>query len=219
MRESLRLITRGMKAARRRRGVLLSLACALLFMAPTPPASAHREGSVKTSAKDGISIPSLSHGQMAVIANNRAAILDLAERQTPTDPEMRRLESFVNLQYFACLWGLAPGALDDENSPFNECAHSYLAATRALLMHMRTMQGDRTAVRALVAKMELEMLRENASLVLCRYSDEPFNTAEVIAPHWRDIPFHAPSLMTFAGLGLAMLGCGWIAARRKPRPG
>jgi hypothetical protein len=219
MRESLRFITRGMKAARRRRGVLLSLACALLFMAPTPRASAHREGSVQTSAKDGISIPGLSHGQMAVIANNRAAILDLAERQTPTDPEMRRLESFVNLQYFACLWGLAPGALDDENSPFNECAHSYLAATRALLMHMRTMQGDHTAVRALVAKIELEMLREDASLVLCRYSDEPFNTAEVIAPPWRDIPFHPPSLMTFAGLGLAMLGCGWMAARRKPRPG
>jgi hypothetical protein len=63
------------------------------------------------------------------------------------------------------------------------------------------------------------MLREDAALVLCRYSDEPFNTAEVIAPHWRDIPFHPPSLMTFAGLGLAMLGCGWMAARRKPRPG
>jgi hypothetical protein len=201
------------------RGALFLLASVLLFLAPTPPASAHREGSVQTNSKDGISIPSLSHGQMAVIANNRAAILDLAERQSPTDPVMRRLESFVNLQYFACLWGLAPGAIEDETSPFNECAHSYLAATRALLMHIETMPGDRTAVRALVAKIELEMLRENASLILCRYSDEPFNTAEVIAPHWRDIPFHPPSLMIFAGVALGALGCGWIAARRKPRPG
>ena len=201
------------------RGVLCLLASVLLFLAPASRAFAHHEGSAQTTAKDGISIPSLSHGQMAVIANNRAAILDLAARQTPTDPEMRRLESFVNLQYFSCLWGLAPGALDDESSPFNECAHAYLAATRALLVHMQAMPGDRTAIRALVAKIEFEMLGKNASLSLCRYSDEPFNTAQLIAPHWSDIPFHPPSLMTFAGIGLAMLGCGWMAARRKPRPG
>jgi hypothetical protein len=192
---------------------LLLIGCALLFAAPAP-AWAHHQGSAQAASTEGISIPSLSHGQMAVIADNRAAILDLAARQTPTDPVMRRLESFVNLQYFARMWGIVPGSLDDENSPFNECSHAYLAATRALLVHLQDMMGDRTAVRALVAKIELEMLGHGASLVLCRYSDEPFNTAEVIGPHWRDIPFHPPSLMMFAGLALAMLGGGWIAARR-----
>ncbi len=77
----------------------------------------------------------------------------------------------------------------DESSPFNECSHAYLAATRALLLHLQTMPGDRTAVRTLIAKIEREMLNNNASLVMCRYSDEPFNTAERILPHWRDIPF------------------------------
>ena len=55
-------------------------------------------------------------------------------------------------------------------------------------------------MRALIAKIEREMLDDNASLVMCRYSDEPFSTAERIEPHWREIPFHLPSLMTFAGL-------------------
>jgi hypothetical protein len=193
---------------------LLLIARALLFAASAAPAWAHHQGSAQAAPAEGISIPSLSHGQMAVIADNRAAILDLAAQQTPTDPVMRRLESFVNLQYFACMWGIVPGSLDDENSPFNECSHAYLAATRALLVHLQDMTGDRTAVRALVAKIELEMLSNGASLVLCRYSDEPFNTAEVIGPHWRDIPSHPPSLMLFVGLALAVLGGGWIAARR-----
>jgi hypothetical protein len=199
-------------------GGLLSMACALLFAASIP-AWAHHQGSAQTAPTEGISIPSLSHGQMAVIADNRTAILDLAARQTPTDPIMRRLETFVNLQYFACLWGIVPGSLNDENSPFNECAHAYLAATRALLMHLQGMTGDRASVRALVAKIELEMLGNGASLVLCRYSDEPFNTAEVIAPRWSGIASHPPSLMTFSGLALAMLGGAWMAARRKPWPG
>ncbi|WP_158812951.1 hypothetical protein [Methylocapsa sp. S129] len=210
---------RGGNEWRYRLGALLLVARALLFVSPTAPAWAHHEGSAQAAPTDGISIPSLSHGQMAVIADNRAAILDLAAQQTPTDPVMRRLESFVNLQYFACMWGLAPGSLDDENSPFNECSHAYLAATRALLVHLQDMTGDRTAVRALVAKIELEMLSNGASLVLCRYSDEPFNIAEVISPHWRDIPSHPPSLMTFAGLAMAMLGCAWLGVRRKLWPG
>ena len=124
---------------------------------------------------------------MQVIAANLPAIRDLAERQDPTDLTMRRLQDFVNLQEFACLWGMVPGSLTDEASPFNECAHSYLAGARALLMHLRQMPGgDRRGVDALASRIELEMLSGDASLVLCRYSDEPFNTDEVIAPHWSE---------------------------------
>ena len=154
---------------------------------------------------------------MRVIADHLSAIQDLAERQDPSDLVMRRLQDFVNLQHFACLWGMIPGSLTDEASPFNECAHSYLAGAQALLLHLQQMQGgDRTGVDALVNKIELEMLNENASLILCRYSDEPFNTNEVIAPHWSDIPHHPPSLMTFAAL--ALLAGVAVLPMRRPRP-
>jgi hypothetical protein len=77
----------------------------ILFNALPISAWAHREPTGGQAPADSISIPNLSHGQMAVIANNRAAILDLAARQIPTDPTMRRLEGFINLQFFDCLWG------------------------------------------------------------------------------------------------------------------
>jgi hypothetical protein len=192
----------------------LWIAPVVLFEALPIPARAHREATGRQAPADSISIPNLSHGQMAVIANNRTAILDLAARQIPTDPTMRRLEGFISLQFFDCMWGLIPGSVEDESSPFNECSHAYLAATRALLMHLQTMPGDRAPVRALIATIEREMLDNNSSLILCRYSDEPFNTAERIMPHWLDIPFHVPSLVTFAGLTLLVAGYAYIGIRQ-----
>ncbi len=186
---------------------------ALLCVGPGLPAWAHHSGTPRAAAEDGIAIPDLVHGQMAVIAANRAAILDLAERQAPATRVVRRLETYVNLQFSACMWGLVPGSLQDEGSPFNECTHAYLAAARALLLHLQTMPGDRAPARALMAAVELEMLNNQASLVMCRYSDEPFNTAEIIRPNWGDVPFHPASLLSFLGLAAAVAGCGWIAAR------
>ena len=61
--------------------------------------------------------------------------------------------------------------------------------------------ADRKAVDALISKIQMEMLTKGASLTLCRYSDEPFNTNEMIWPHWSEIPFHPPT----AGLALATL--------------
>jgi hypothetical protein len=179
-----------------------SLLCGLILCGVTA-AEAHRIGP-PNAAPDGISIPSLTHGQMAVIARNLSAIRALADAQFPTDPLMRRLQGYVNLQSFACLWGLAPASVTDENSPFNECAHAYLAGARALLMHLREMPGDRRAVDALVAKIETEMLANNAALTLCRYSDEPFNTSEILWPQWRAVPFHAPTALMFSAVFLAL---------------
>ena len=193
---------------------VLRIAVALWFCALSGSAFAHREATSGPAPADSIVIPSLSHGQMAVIANHRAAILDLAARQYPTDPTMRRLEGFINLQFFACLWGLVPGSVEDEDSPFNGCSHAYLAATRALLLHLETMPGDRTAVRALIAEIERDMLANNASLNLCRYSDQPFNTAERIAPRWREIPFHPPSAATFAGVFLVGAAGAYAGVRK-----
>jgi hypothetical protein len=198
---------------------ILALAAAAMFVlsAPISSASAHHLGSAHTGPAKGLSIPGLTHGQMVVIAAHRSAILELAARQTPTDPVMRRLQGYINLQFFACMWGIVPGGVSDETSPFNECSHAYLAGARALLIHLLTMQGERAPIRALADKIELEMLPNNASLVMCRFSDEPFDTAEIIGPHWGDIPFHPISCLWFLGLALATAGCAWAAARWKPR--
>ena len=190
-----------------------ALAVLILLAAPLSPACAHHLGVAHAGPPKGLAIPNLTHGQMLVIAANRAAILKLAAGQNPTDPTLRRLQGYVSLQTFACLWGLAPGAVEDESSPFNECSHAYLAGTKALLMHLLEMPGDRAPVRALADRIELEMMRNNASLDLCRYSDEPFDTADIIGPHWSEIPSHPKSALSLAGVAGAALSGLWLAAR------
>ena len=86
-------------------------------------------------------------------------------------------------------------------------------AARALLMHLKAMPGDRRAVDALVAEIEIEMLAHHAALTLCRYSDEPFNTGEILWPHWRDTPRHAPTALTFAAILLALGAAATALAR------
>ncbi|HVZ02040.1 MAG TPA: hypothetical protein VHA35_21215 [Dongiaceae bacterium] len=184
------------------------VACLCLAAAP---AEAHR---TTTGPTTGISIPGLTHGQMAVIAEYRSQILALADRQPfDTDETFFRLRNYVELQYMYCLWGVVPGSVADESSPFNECSHAYLSGLQALLLHMRTMRGDQTEVVALIDRIELEMLAHNASMILCQYSNEPFNTADHVSPHWRDVPFHAPSLLTFLGIGSLGFSAGGLARR------
>ena len=204
--------------SRSRSGFWVRIAFAALLLAPPFPAWAHHQAIAKEASADGISIPNITHGQMPIIADNKAAILNLAERQTPTDPITRRLELYIDLQFFACMWGIIPGSLGDEDSPFNECTHAYLAATRALLLHLQETSGSNQAtLRALVAKIEREMLGNSASLIACRYSDEPFNTAELVGPHWSNIPYHLPSLMTFVALAMTTVGGAWMTVRWKSR--
>lgn len=162
-------------------------------------------------APESVSIPSLTHGQMAVISNNLSAIRALASARARFDLTTWRLEDYLNLQSFACLWGLVPGSITDENSPFNECAHAYLAAGRTLLLQLaHEPEADHKAIDALISKIEVEMLADGASMNLCRYSDEPFNTNEVIWPHWGMTPFHPPTAMlmaaAFATIGVAVWG-------------
>jgi hypothetical protein len=84
-------------------------------------------------------------------------------------------------------------------SPFSECAHAYLAAGRALLLQIRQEpNADHKSIDAVISKIEVEMLADCASLNLCRYSDEPFNTDQIIWPHWGMAPFHTPKLATLA---------------------
>jgi hypothetical protein len=198
----------------------LALIAALLMLAAALPSHAHRISTRGGPPPAGVSIPSLTHGQMAVIRDNLPAIKALASARLWFDMTTWRLEDYLNLQSFACLWGVVPRSITDENSPFNECAHAYLAAGRALLLQLRAAPGvDHNAVEALISKVEAEMLADGASLNLCRYSDEPFNTNEIIWPHWGMAPFHPPTaMMTVAAL--AAIGAAVWAAwpKRSIRP-
>lgn len=189
-----------------------------ILLALAPPAHAHRASTAGAGLAAGISIPSLTHGEMAVIADYRGAIFDAAARRVQTDQNFRRLFNFAKIQYTVCMWGLMPGGISDEQSPFNECSHAYLAATRALLMRMAGMPGDNTAARALVDRIAIEMLETGASFQLCQYSGEPFNTAELIYPRWSGMPFHLPSLATLAAFAL-VLASGALALARWLRGG
>ena len=170
-------------------------------------------------AVSGIAIASLSHGQMAVLSDYRSEILALADRQSRTDETFHRLKNFGAIQYTYCLWGLVPGSLGDETSPFNECSHAYLSAARELLAHMRRTSADKQPVEDLISRIDADMVRKQASFVQCQYSAESFNTAGLIYPAWTDVPSHLPSLGAFAGLAAALtagsLALGG-ATRRKP---
>ena len=189
--------------------LLITLLAAFVVVG-TSPGEAHRISTRNGPPPKGISIPSLTHGQMAVISDNLSAIRALASSGIGFDMTTWRLEDYLNLQSFACLWGIVPGSIRDEGSPFNECAHAYLAAARELLLQLREAPGvDHNGVEALIRKIETEMLAHDASLMLCRYSDEPFNTNEVIWPHWSEILFHPPTAEFAAAALVVIAGAAW----------
>src|SRR3984957_2766149 len=192
------------------RDAFVALVAALVMLASSP-SQAHRISTRSGPPQAGVSIPSLTHGQMAVIRDNLPAIRELASARLGFDLTTWRLEDYLNLQSFACLWGIVPGSITDENSPFNECAHAYLAAGRALLLQLAHEPGaDHKSIDALISKIEVEMLADGTSLNLCRYSDEPFNTNEIIWPHWGMAPFHPPTAM-MAVAAFAVLGAAYRA--------
>jgi hypothetical protein len=59
---------------------------------------------------------------MAVISDNLSAIRALAGARVAFDMTTWRLEDYLYLPYFAGFWGIVPGSVADEDSPFNECA-------------------------------------------------------------------------------------------------
>jgi hypothetical protein len=194
----------------------MAVPVAALALLAASPGEAHRIARTGGPPSGGIAIPSLTHGQMAVIADNLSSIRKLAGARIGSDMTTWRLEDYLNLQSFACFWGLVPGSITDESSPFNECAHAYLAAARALLLQLRVTPGvDREAVEALIGKIEAEMLANGASLTLCRFSDEPFNTNEVIFPRWTEIPMHPPTAAFAAVVLIALGGAVWGAWPRR----
>jgi hypothetical protein len=181
---------------------------------------AHHRTDPATVTANGLAIPALTHGEMAVMASHAAAIRALADKQARTDPTFRRLANFAALQRTYCLWGLMPGSLADEASPFNECLHSYLAALRALLVHMQGMPDGGERTRILAGRIDAEMVAEAAASKLCQNSTDTFNTAEIIVPDWRDMMRHRPTILTLAGVLVVAAAGVWAATgRNRAAPG
>ncbi|MGA7071554.1 hypothetical protein [Bradyrhizobium sp.] len=189
----------------------ISLLIAVLSILAVTPAGADHQGSSDGPIR-GVAILAISHGEMPVVARYRSQILDLAARQPVTDPTLRRLAGFVSLQTFACFWGLVPGSLSDEQSPFNECSHAYLAGVRALLVHMTAMPGNQSAAKDIEARIDAEIAGDPNRNVVCSNSSEAFDSADVIGPDWQLAPMHVPTVLTFsaffilAAAGLAAAG-------------
>jgi hypothetical protein len=192
----------------------LSLLIAVLSILAVTPASAHHQASNDGPIR-GVAIPAISHGEMPVVASYRSQVLDLAARQPVTDPTLRRLAGFVSLQYFECFWGLVPGSLSDEQSPFNECSHAYLAGVRALLAHMTAMPGNQSAAKELEARMAAEIASDPSYNVVCSNSGETFDSADVIGPDWQLAPVHVPTVLTFLGFAMLAVSGLAVACRRR----
>ncbi len=189
----------------------LHLLCFGLALLLAANASAHGGGGEGSRA--GLPVPEISHGEMAVIADYRDRVMDLAASAVDTNEPFRRVLNYAEIQYSYCLWGRVPGSVTDEQSPFNECAHAYLAATKAVLLAMRDMPREAVAAGEIASAVDVDMVRRGLSLVTCRFSGEGFNTADVVRPRWGEIPLHPASMALFTALA-AILAAGFFAGRR-----
>lgn len=191
----------------------VSLPLLILSVSAAFAQSAMAHGRSASANHTGIPVPEISHGEMAVIADYRDRIIDLASQATDTNEPFRRVLNYAQIQYSYCLWGRVPGSVADEQSPFNECAHAYLAATKAVLIAMRGMPREAEAASAIISDADAEMVRRGLSLITCRFSGEAFNTADVVRPRWSEIPTHPASMASLSGLMAILFGV-YIAARR-----
>lgn len=204
-----------MKSERTRPFPLTAFAAATFLLAVAGDACAHSRTAGGSHA--GLDIPEISHGEMAVISDYRSGIIELASRAVDTNEPFRRALNYAEIQYSYCLWGRVPGSVTDEESPFNECAHAYLAATKAVLMSMREMPRETHAAGEIISAIDAEMVGRGLALITCRFSGEAFNTADIVRPHWSRVPLHPASLASLTGLA-SLLGLMAFALCRLLRP-
>lgn len=194
-----------------RRPVLAALlVLALVGVAPRLAVAHH----LAPGAGGGIPIPSLAHGQMQVYARHWDAIVRLAALNPAPTAAFSRVFNFARIQKAMCLWGLAPAAIADEDSPFNACSHAYLAAGRALLEELRETAPSASPSTQLGALVDRELALE-ATPELCAFSDTPFNTADHVVPQWGALVRHPPTLSLLA-LVASLLCASAAALRRRP---
>jgi hypothetical protein len=197
------------------RSVLLAFISAVLLSLAAGGSAAHQR--TASGPQSGIAIPEISHGEMVMMAEYRGRIIDLAARATDTNEHFRRVLNYAQIQYAYCFWGKMPGGVTDETSPFNECSHAYLAATKAVLLLMRDMPREADAAGDVVSAIDAGMVLRGLSLITCAFSGEAFNTADIVRPDWTAIPAHPASVGALAGCG-ALVGTALLAFRRLLRP-
>jgi len=189
----------------------------IVFFLLAGSAMAH-SGRTASGDPQGLTFPSIGHGELLVLSEFRGEIHDLAQSARQTDPTFRRLFNYSAIAYSYCLWGLAPRAAQDEESPFNECTHAYLSADKALLFHMRTMPAIAQAAGDLISRIDVEMIRRDVLFIGCIYTGEPFSTAEFITPHWENFFLHPPTWLMVLGGIVAMILASLISfAMRRGR--
>ncbi|MGE6786414.1 hypothetical protein ACQKGL_28230 [Ensifer adhaerens] len=190
----------------------------LILVAPALQAHAHSSHSASYNAI-GLAIPSMTHGALDVLDDHYAAIVGIADQAKESDPVFRKLKNYTRIQYYYCLWGIAPRAISDEASPFNECSHAYLSGARSLLLHMRQMPSVTEAAGRLASAIDIEMVHRGTALVLCSYSAAPFFTGAFVTPHWENVTTHSPTLVAavcFFALvaGVLFTGVFWSRSSR-----
>ncbi|AMY67312.1 hypothetical protein [Frigidibacter mobilis] len=160
----------------------------------------------------GVPIPEITHGQMPIVAGHVREILGLAGRQFQPDPDFRRVLNYARIQRSYCLWGLVPGSISDEASPFNACSHAYLAASRDLLLRM-VAEGRDSRAADLALRIDHEMMLSSTALDLCSYSASPYDTATTVRPVWSDVPGHAASLTSLLAIAALLAGAAALFER------
>ena len=178
-------------------------------------------GNAQAGPDSGVKIPGVTHGQMAVIGQFSGQITDLASRQFVPDEDFRRILNYARIQQTYCAWGLMPGSVSDEASPFNECSHAYLAALQSILLRMTAMSPPDPRVAILAHSVDVAMIEEGSGLILCAFSAETFNTALILKPDWWAVPYHQASLASLLAATLIALAMIAAAARflRAPQTG
>lgn len=169
----------------------------LLFFASAASALAHRTDGPRNLT--GIPITAITHGEMAIIDRHVSDIFALSGSVRNADKNFLTLSRYAQLQFADCLWGLVPMGISDEESPFNECSHAYLAAAKELLLKMQNLPAVAREANEITSRISYEAALEGAAFVGCIYSGEGFNTADRVRPQWHDVPFHPPTLLTLAG--------------------
>lgn len=195
--------------AKHRVCALVGAAVAVLLVAQpmVGPAHAHH---ISAGSGAGVAIPSITHNQMLVYQQYFDAIVRAADRLPAPEPGFRRVLNYAKLQKTYCLWGLMPGAVSDEDSPFNECAHAYLAAAKALTEDLREASPPPGEFGRLGAAIDRDLLLAGAGPV-CGYSGEDFNTADLVSPQWGRVIGHPPSVAALGGGVLVLaLPLAWL---------
>jgi hypothetical protein len=198
--------------ARRITGAAVLIALSLAASAP-----AHEKRAPADTS--GVPIPFVTHGEMAVLAPYRSEILTLAERVREPGTDLHALMRYSGIQHANCLWGLVPGSLEDEESPFNQCAHADLAATKEILFRLRQLPEIAPEASGLVSRIDTEMTQKGAAFIGCQYSGEGFNTAEFIRPDWTGVPGHPTSMLFLSAMFFALPTLAFAGTRFRRRLG